>query len=413
VDVATPWTLIRSNSRFRRLWFAQLISMGGDFINQVALSALIYERTGQATMVAALAVATNLPLFLASPWAGVAADRFHRIRLMFRCDLIRAVLVLALLAVVRPGGLPLWVALLVVALTETVSAFFEPASAAALPGVVSPQELPAAISLSSASWSVMLALGAALGGLICTRLGTGAAIWANSLSFLLSALLIASLQVDTVQGEEIPPMRPLQDLLDGCSHVIERPRLGALLLIKVAFGVGTGVLALLTVLPMQVLGAGQSGVAMLFSARGLGAVAGPVAAHRLARSSVLGRARWAGWGVVFTGLFYLLVSQALSLKAAALWVVLAHVGSGLQWVLSTTLLQQSVDDAFRGRVMAFDFAGVTLAMSVSTLLFGQAIDHFGVRPAGGAAALLMVAMGILWLTLFTVWRRPLFEEVPA
>ncbi|MBT9582784.1 MFS transporter [bacterium] len=410
MDVVTPWSLICRNSPFRRLWFAQLISMAGDFISQVALSALLYERTGQAVYVAALAVATNLPLFLASPLAGVAADRCHRIRLMFRCDLIRAGLVLALLAVARPGGLPIWMALLVVAATETVSAFFEPASAAALPGVVSAEELPAAISLSSASWSMMLAVGAALGGLITTRLGTSAAILANSLSFLVSALLIASLPVKGSQAHEMPPLRPWQDLKDGCVHVLQRPRLVALLLIKVAFGLGTGVLAMLTVLPMQVLHSGQSGVATLFSARGLGAVVGPVMAHSLARSSVAGRARWAGWGIVFTGLFYLLVSQAASLRAAACWVLLAHVGSGLQWVLSTTLLQQSVDDAYRGRVMAFDFAGVTLSMSVSTLAFGSAIDHFGVRAAGGTAALLMVLMGILWLMVFTGWRRQVFQE---
>ena len=175
-----------------------------------------------------------------------------------------------------------------------------------------------------------------------------------------------------------------------------------------AFGLGTGVLALLTVLPMQLLDAGQAGVATLFCARGVGAVGGPLLAHLLNRHSLRQRARWAAVGVLSTGLFYALLAYAPSLAWAALWVVLAHIGSGVQWVLSTTLLQQCVDDAFRGRVMAFDFAGVTLSSAVSILVFGQAMDTFGIRQAGLAGAIALAGFGLIWLVFFGWFRRDLF-----
>lgn len=401
----TPWQLVRGNAKFRRLWLAQLISMGGDFINQVALSALIFHLTGQATMVAALALATNLPVFFASPWAGVVADRFDRVRVMLICDLLRAVLVLAFLAVHTAQDLSL--ALLVVALVSAISAFFEPASSAVLPDVVSGEELGPAIALSSASWSTMLAVGAACGGVLTARLGEQSAFWANSLSYLLSAALIAGLRSAPPPGEP-KPMRAWADLLEGCRHVTENPRLGALLLIKVAFGLGTGVLSLLTILPMQTYRAGEAGVALLFSARGVGALAGPFLAQRFLGNRLLTKARLAAAGVVVAGTFYALVSVSPWLKLAALWVVLAHMGSGLQWVLSTYLLQQCCADEYRGRVMAFDFAGVTLAMGLASMVFGAAVDRWGAGPAGVAGSALLGALGLLWLLIFGIWKRGWF-----
>jgi len=405
LEHVTPWTLVRSNSRFRRLWLAQLISLGGDFINQVALSALIYRLTGQATMVAALALATNLPVFLASPLAGVVADRHDRVRIMLLCDLVRALLVLGLLLVRDAHTLPL--IFVIVALTETLSAFFEPASAAVLPSVVSNEELGPALALSSASWSTMLAVGAACGGLITARLGDQAAFLANSLTFLLSAALIVGLRSAPPKGEA-KPLHPWADLLEGFAHVAAQPRLAALLLIKFSFGMGTGVLTLLTILPLQVFHAGEAGVATLFSARGLGALAGPFLAQRFMGISLLAQARLAALGVVVAGFFYGLLAVAPALKLAALWVILAHLGSGLQWVLSTFLLQKCCDDEFRGRVMALDFAGVTAGMAVSSPLFGLAVDHYGPHAAGVVGAILLASFGLLWLMVFGGWKRRWF-----
>ena len=401
----TPWTLVRNNSRFRRLWLAQLISLGGDFINQVALSALIYRLTGQATMVAALALATNLPVFLASPLAGVVADRHDRIRIMLLCDGVRALLVLGLLLVRDAHTLPL--VFLIVALTETLSAFFEPASAAVLPSVVSEAELGPALALSSASWSTMLAVGAACGGIITARLGDQAAFLANSLSFLLSGALLVGLRSAPPIGEA-KPLHPWADLLEGFRHVAAQPRLAALLLIKFSFGMGTGVLTLLTILPLQVFHAGEAGVATLFSARGVGALAGPFLAQRFMGISLLAQARLAALGVVVAGYFYGLLAVAPVLKVAALWVILAHLGSGLQWVLSTFLLQKCCDDEFRGRVMALDFAGVTAGMALSSPLFGMAVDLYGPHSAGMAGAVLLASFGLLWLLVFGGWKRRWF-----
>ena len=432
MHAVSAWSVFRKNGRFRRLWLAQLISFGGDFISQVALSSLIFQLTGKASMVAALALASTLPVFLASPWAGVAADRYPRIRVMLICDILRAALILGLLWV--KGASQIWLALLVVAATETVSAFFEPASAAALPTLVEPQELPGAIALSSASWSCMLAVGAALGGVITSHWGSQAAFVTNSLTYLISATLLIGLPMNHALESQPEAQSAWQELRQGLTYVGQHPQLGALLLIKISFGLGTGVLSLLTVLPLQFFAAGQAGVAevellssscawavtvlggdettngWLQSARGLGAVGGPLLAQRWMNRSLGSRALLAGWGIVLTGVFYALVAQAPTLAWAALWVVTAHLGSGVQWVLSTTLLQQCSQDRFRGRVMALDFAGVTLSMALSTMAFGYAMDAFGARHVGMVGSLLLSGLGLLWLVASgrgrDRWKQP-------
>lgn len=114
--------------------------------------------------------------------------------------------------------------------------------------------------------------------------------------------------------------------------------------------------------------------------------------------------------MVTSGIFYGAVSASPHLYWAAVFVCLAHIGSGLQWVLSTLLLQRYAAEEFRGRVMALDFAGITLALSLSSWLFGVACDHFGPREAGGGTSALLVLLGLAWLLYFPIYRRQLFVD---
>src|SRR2546423_980919 len=92
-DVAgqLPRNIMR-NADFRRLFLASVISLGGDWFLFVALGGLVLEVTGEAFAVGVLIMAQELPVFLATPWAGWLADRFDRRRLMIACDIARTAL---------------------------------------------------------------------------------------------------------------------------------------------------------------------------------------------------------------------------------------------------------------------------------------------------------------------------------
>lgn len=162
--------LVRGNRAFRQLWFGQIISLLGDWFNLIAAASLVAELTQSGLAVGGLFVVRMLAPFLMSPIAGVVADRYNRKRILVATDVSRAAVVLFFLLVREPGHV--WLLYVLTAVQLGISGFFFPTRNAILPDLVSDRELGAANALSSATWSVMLALGAALGGLVSGTWGT-------------------------------------------------------------------------------------------------------------------------------------------------------------------------------------------------------------------------------------------------
>ena len=142
----------------------------GDWFDTLALYTLILQLTGSGRDVGLLLVARFVPSFFFGPISGVVADRFSRQRIMIISDILRAVVVLGFLFVRRADQL--WIIYVLTVLQLGLSTFFEPAKTAAIPSIVEPRELVTANAISSVTWSAMLTLGAAIGGLITGTLGT-------------------------------------------------------------------------------------------------------------------------------------------------------------------------------------------------------------------------------------------------
>ena len=164
-----------------------MISLGGDWFLFVALGGLVVEATGKALAVGVLILSQELPIFLATPWAGWLADRLDRRRLMVACDVARAAICCAFLLV---GPDNLWLAFLLLAVLSVFAAVFDPASSASIPNVVDPEDLPVANALSGSIWGTMLAVGAALGGVIATVFGRDTAFLVDAVSFAVSAFFL-------------------------------------------------------------------------------------------------------------------------------------------------------------------------------------------------------------------------------
>ncbi len=425
-------SLLRGNPAFTRLYTAQLISFAGDWFTQVALLGLVLELTGSPMAASLLLVLQTAPFFLLSPIAGVVADRFDRRRVMIAVDLLRVGGALSLLLADDTGTL--WIAFVATAGIAAGGAFFEPASAAALPNLVSRDELPYANVLMGSAWGTMLAVGAAAGGLVAALLGRDAAFVIDGLSFLVSALLLLGIRrpfserVDETTGAAAPagaeagsavaaateahaggaPPRPGLLAATGETLSLARSdrRVASLLTVKAVFGIAGGVILLLAVFGEEVYRGGELAIGLLFAARGLGALIGPF----LARS-------WIGTdqGRLFVGvaialavfmLGYVLLPLAPVLWAGAVCVFIAHLGGGAQWTLSTYGLQRVVPDRIRGRVFSIDFALVTLTMALSTVVAGLTADTLGPRTAMVALLVPGVLGGLAW----AAYSRPLMSR---
>lgn len=398
--------LLRDNADFRRLWLGQIVSQIGDWLDYVALFTLLLELTGSGTAAAGMLVARFLPSFFVSPLAGVVVDRIDRRRVMIAADLGRSVLVLGLLLVASAQDV--WLVYVVVAAVVVLTSFFEPARTATIPNVVAPEDLVIANALSSITWSVNLAIGAAIGGFLTALAGFRTAIVIDALSFAASAAWIARVHVpplapraDRVRPTGIAGWLGLADLAEGIAWLRGRPAIALVAVAKGLWGMAGGVVLLHAIFGERVYpvaGSAAAGIGLLATARGLGTALGPVVSRRLAGTSAPRMARAIGAGFFVAGAFYLVFAAADSWPLAAGALVVAHMGGSTIWVFSTVLLQRLVPDHLRGRAFGVELALMTLAMTVSNLATGVALDRLGASPR-----LLVALLGAYCFVPGTLW----------
>jgi len=405
--VRASLSLLRRNRDFRRLYLASVISLGGDWFLLVALFGLVLHLSGPFA-IGFLVAAQEIPFFLMSPLGGVLADRVNRKRLMVVCDAVRAFLCLGFLLVRDEGSL--WAAFVLLGAISSFSAAFDPASSAALPNVVEPEDLATANALNGSVWGTMLAVGAALGGLVAATLGRDAAIAIDAASFALSGLLIAGVRRPFAESRELEDEDHdgvVQATVETARYARRDHRVLALLGVKAGFGLGAGVLVLLSVFGQKVFHRGDVGIGILMAARGVGALIGPFVGRSLTGQRDRRLFAVIGLALVVFGIGYATLGLMPSLLLAAPAVAFAHLGGGAQWTLSSYGLQRIVPDRIRGRVFAFDQALITLTLALSSLLTGWAADpsHLGPRATAIALGGVAVVWALVWTWLTTNVRR--------
>ncbi len=396
--------LLRENPDFTRLWAGQLVSNLGDWFNSIAVLALVYDLTQSGLATGLIIIASTLPAFILTPFAGVVADRFDRRRVMMTADLTRAVLALGML-LVRSAG-QIWLLYIFSGLLVTFSSFFAPALSAAIPNLVKREELISANGLSSSTWGLMLAVGAALGGVTIALVGRDTAFIINSLSFVFSASMVFLIRKPFGHDGLHKTARQStgREFWNSLGFMHAHPQVTASVLVKTGLGLAGGILLLLTVFAQGVFHAGDSGIGWLYSARGLGALLGPYLARPVVGSD-LGKMRRVILVSFFIGAAgYLAFGLAPIFLIAALCVVLAHLGTGILWTLSSTMLQLLVPDRMRGRIFAIDFGLNTVTAALSTFLTGVALDHWDARVVAFAMAVVFVTYAALWAGMVLVSR---------
>ena len=279
--------LLRTNRNFRLLWFAQIISEQGDWLYAVAVYSLLLEYTGSAKSVGLAFVLQVLPQFFVSPAVGVINDRLSRKKVMIFADWSRAVIVLCMLLVRGPHLV--WLLYTLLFLEATLWALFEPGRSAVIPNIAGESEVIIANTLSSTTWSFNFAMGFAVGGVLAAYFGRETVFVLNSVSFVLSALLIRRMQFLEPHAENRPPLKPrdfadFSPIKEGIGYVWKNPRLRTTIFVKAGLGLMGANWVLLPIFgerifPIHRAGfnqrqAGMLGMSLLMACRGVGAIIG-------------------------------------------------------------------------------------------------------------------------------------------
>ena len=403
-------TMLKRQPSYRRLWFGDVISLLGNWLSFVAISMLALEKGEGAIAIALVFVAHNLPYALFAPIAGTLTDRFDRRTLMLRANDAQGALTLVMAAAAAFEQIAIVQILLFVRIS--LSAFFVPAHAAAIPRTVGKKEdLTLANALSSATGSVAFGFGVALGGMFVAFAGVTLAILADASTFFFANLFIRRLPA-------LPPIRSENEkrtprLRDAWVYALSNKNVLEAVLAKtpLAFASGAAWVALVeSTHRIALFTAGATTLGLLNFARAFGSSVGPALTVYLKIAGVSGAfLRSASFAVTLAGIALLAASEhgALTFFGAVVW----GIGISANWVRAQTKLQSGSPDGLMGRLSAIDFFSFTLASSVGALAGAIFMERSGL-PAG-AAWLGIAGCFVLWFLLFSATRDSRQGKIPC
>lgn len=372
--------LLHGNHNFRLLWGGQIVSLLGDWFNLIASALLIAQLTGSGAAVGGLFVVRFLSPFLVSPFAGVAADRYNRKHLLILTDIIRGITVIGFLFINSPELV--WLVYALTAIQMAGQGFFFPARNAILPDIVTQNELGAANALSSATWSVMLAFGAALGGVFSGIWGIHPAFILDALTFFLSAAILSRMvytpPIELAESDK-SIKAALTQYFDGLKYLRQHVDIFWIATHKAANGlfVAGAFQVVQVTIASEYFPRGEGGgtsLGLIYVATGIGTGIGPILARYFTgdRNRPLRFAILVGYLCSIVGLA--VTSTLASFPIVLIGAFLRGFGGGTMWVLSTQLLMQLVPVEVRGRVFSTEFAMSTLAGAIAAGTTGALLD---------------------------------------
>jgi MFS family permease len=368
VGATGAMAVLRGNPAFRSLIVARVVSFVGDALSLVALMVHVAQTTGQALAVAALLLAGDFVPSLLSPITGAISDRFDRRRVMITCELVQAGL-LVLIAASLP---PLPVLLGLVAARAIGGQVFQPASRAAVPALVPARDLGVANSTLGFGTNGAEALGPLLAAALLPLLGIRGVLLVDAVSFLVSAVLLARLPA-LGHAPVVATPGLFSQAREGLGYIwsVRPVRIIALGFCGIVAVNGIDDVALL-VLATDTFGAGESAVALLLGAVGIGLLAGYVLLARVASRVTMPVLLIAGFAISSVG--NLLTGLAWAVAVAFALQVVRGLGLAAMDVASNTLVQQLVPDRMLGRVFGNLYGLIGVAAGVSYLGGGLLLD---------------------------------------
>lgn len=382
--------LLRERRDLRRLWWSNVVSQLGDWLTYVAVSVVTLAHDGSATAIGLVMVAHTLPYVLVAPLAGPLADRLDRRKLLIGSYILCSLLTVGMWSAASAGAI---IAMQVLLLGRVaISAIAATTRSAIVPLVVEPEELHTANALLSMTWSVLFAGGVALGGVLASLMGADEVILLDALTFLIAGLLVW----------ELPKMLPAGENTNGIGVGLDGMRVAwqfakahpvtwSALLSKVPIGIaGAAVWVTLNLVAEERIYFLEAATALglLHGSRAIGTGIGPMLPSRWLPPQANVGTPLMFFGV---GLFVLVDHWLPSMIGVLCW----GIGSGHNWVASTSRLQADAPKDMLGRVAALDFFLMTLAQSIFAVVSGLVIDFTGLP---GSGALVGLALGIcLWI----------------
>ncbi len=393
--------LIFGNRNFRYLWTGQVASLLGDWFNLIASVILVDELTGSGFAIGILFTIRMLAPFFIAPIAGICADRYNRKHLLIITDVARGFIVFGFLFIRNESHV--WLLYGLTTFLFAVSGFFSPARSAILPDITSSRELGTANALGAATWSVMLAVGAMIGGLTTGFFGSQTAFIVDGLTFFVSAAFL--LPIKLPGPPSAVPGTPAQGKISALRYMFQHPDILFIAMHKAAIALllssGFQVVQIEIANSYFVIGVGGAiSLGFMYGVNGVGSGIGPILARhwtgdrdKLLRISI-------SLGYLIGGFGLIIVTPLYNFTTVLIGGFVRSIGGGIVWVFSTQLLLQRAPNEIRGRIFGTEFALFTLMGSIGTAIVGALLDQFHIRTILWG----MVGISLIPTILWSLWQ---------
>lgn len=396
---------------FQLFFGGQIISLVGTWMQTVAEAWLLYRLTGSSVLLGVLGFVGQIPIFLLSPLAGLAADRWPRQRVVIATQASSMLLAFTLAALTLTGRIHVWEIIALATLLGTVNAFDVPARQSFLIEMVGRDDLLNAIALNSSMFNGARVAGPAIAGILVALVGEGWCFLLNGVSYLAVIAGLFMMRIEKSQAVH-DGAAPLDKLREGFRFARRTKPIRTLLaLLGVVSFMALPFSVLMPIFAVRILHGGASAYGTLMGAVGVGAMFGALAIAMRAQLRGLGN-------VVAYSATGLGVSLVLFSASHWYWISFAMlVACGftmmMQFTSTNTLIQAMVPDQLRGRVMSL-YSMMFLGMSpLGSLLAGALADHIGAPLTVAIGGLASCLGGMVFARKWPGMRGPARELIAA
>jgi MFS family permease len=389
---ATPLSFgdVLRDSSVKRLFFAQIVSVFGDFLALFAVLAYVtFNLHGTATQVSMILVSFLLPLALISPVAGVFVDKWNLKATMVASDVIRGFLVLALVFVHNVNAI--YVIFFVLAM---VSSFFVPAQSVAVRTITPAAGLMAVNGLMSQAVQGSQIIAPAVSGLLVQTIGANACFLFDALSFFFSAAMVMTIPIHREHNEHLAAASVLDSMRDGFRYIFTHPVVSFVILSMTAgmfavrcFG------ALLSVYVRDVLGSSAEAFGFLNTLIGVGMIIGTQSITRFGQH--IAKQALVIYGLSLMGLAVLVTAAFGMIPTTAIGMLLVGFGAAFIMITSQTLLQQETPKELLGRVSSALMSLMAFAQVIAMFVAGPVAEKAGIRNLYFASAVMLLSIGLV------------------
>ena len=407
-------TLRALHSRNYRLFFGgQGISLMGTWMQQTAMSWLVYRITGSAMILGAIGFTTQIPMLFFSPIAGVYADRMDRYRLVIATQSCAMLQAFSLAFLTLSGLIHVWHLFILSFLLGIINSFDMPIRQSFVVQMIENKaDLGNAIALNSFLFNGARLVGPSVAGILIGMTSEGTCFLINGFSFL--AVLVALLSMK-IERREIVRVKDslINELRVGFNYVRDFIPIRYILLnLALMSFMGMPYAILMPVFAKDILKGGPETLGFLMASTGLGAIVG--ALFLASRKTVLGLERLIVLSSFLFGTGIILFAISKSVLISAVLLTVTGFGMMVQMVGSNTIVQTILDEDMRGRVMSFFAVSFAGTMPFGSLYAGSVASSIGAPMTLTISGFVCVAAALLFYRRLRAMQeviRPIYDKM--